>query len=78
MTSHRLTQVETKVYLSEQVLLLTLDIMKVIGSKTNYEYNIDVFRFFNRSQSVMINYIKEKYPRAGNIFVPGDLMTVFK
>jgi hypothetical protein len=78
MTQHRLTQVETKVYLSEQVLLLSLDIMKVIGMKTNYEFNIDVFRFFNKSQSVLINYIKQKYPRAGNVFVPGDLLQVFK
>lgn len=56
---------------------MTLDILHVVGLKTNFEYSLDIFKNFNRSQSVLINYIKEKYPRAGNIFVPGDLMKVF-
>lgn len=37
-----------------------------------------MFKTFNKSQTVLINYIKEKYPRAGNIFVPGDLTQVFR
>lgn len=78
LSQHKLNQVQTKVFLSEQFLLLAFDIFKVVGEKTNYQFQIDLFKNFNKSQNVLIGYLKQKYPRAGNIFVPGDMNQVFK
>jgi hypothetical protein len=35
-----------------------LDIMKIVGQKRNYEYQIDMFKIINKSQGALINYIK--------------------
>lgn len=57
---------------------MSLDVLDVIGRKNTYFYEIDTFKKFNKIQGSLIGYLKMKYPRAGNIFVPGDLMEKFK
>ena len=78
MNSGNFSGNESKIYLSENVLLMSLEILKIIGEKTNHEYSLDIFKIFNKSQRTLLGYLKIKFPRGGQTFVPGDLMKVFK
>lgn len=57
---------------------MSLNVLEVIGKKTNYSYPIDVFKKFNKTQKKLIAYLKMKYPRGGPTFIPGDLTKVFQ
>lgn len=50
----------------------------MIGKKKNFIFEINTFDKINKVQGALIGYLKMKYPRAGNLFVPGDLMDKFK
>lgn len=52
--------------------------LKIIGIKTDYKYDSSVLKTFNNLQIAMIGYMKMKYPRGGQNFVPTELMNEFK
>ena len=78
MNNHRMDSTETKVFISQKILNMSLNVLEVIGKKTNYTYPISVFKKFNKTQSKLIAYLKMKYPRGGPTFIPGDLTKVFR
>lgn len=57
---------------------MSLEILESFGTVNSYKFRKDTFKKFNKAQSVLIGYLKMKYPRGGNTFVPGDLMKIFK
>lgn len=73
LNAHKVTYNETKVLISEQVLVMALDVLEVVGKQINFSYNVETFHYFNRAQSNLLAYLKMKYPRAGNVFVSSDL-----
>ena len=78
MNDEKFTNNESKIFLSEKVLLLSLKILEIIGEKSNNNYQLNTFRKFNKSQTVLLGYLKMKFPRGGQTFVPVDLLKVFK
>jgi hypothetical protein len=73
-----LTKKEAKLFLCEKMLKANLNILKIIGQKTNHEFNESIFMNFNELQKSIIGYLKTKYPCGQHNFVSGDLMKVFK
>jgi hypothetical protein len=67
-----------KLFLSQRVLIANLKIMRLLGSKKMHNFDESVFKDFNNLQKNLVGYLKAKYPRSGQNFVPGDLMKVFK
>lgn len=55
-----------------------MNILKVIGKKTNHKFDDTLFKQVNKLQKNLVGYLKMKYPRGAQTFVPGDLMKVFK
>lgn len=60
------------------MLNTNLNIMKTLGYKSNHVYNETIFKKFNELQRSIIGYLRAKYPKGQQSFVPGDLMNVFK
>ena len=69
---------DAKLYMSQRVLIANLNIMKLLGQKKKHKFDEKVFKDFNNLQKNLIGYLKAKYPRSGQNFVPGDLMKIFK
>ena len=78
MNDKKFSYNESKIFLSERVLIMNLDILRKIGEKNGFNYHIDTFKKINKAQKLLLAYLKMKYPRGGNTFVPGDLVKVFK
>lgn len=78
MNAGKLDHTEAKVFISERILLMSLKVLETIGRKKKHEYPLNVFKKFNKSQAILIGYLKMKYPRGGQTFVPGDLAKMFK
>lgn len=69
---------QSKIIISEEILSLNLNILKVIGRNRNFEYDKETFKELNKFQNHLVGYLKTKYPRGQQTFVSGDLMTQFK
>ena len=78
MNSKKYSHTESKIHIAQEVLYTSLNVLKLIGSKTNYEYDPGVLKKFNNLQISMLGYLKMKYPRGGKSFVPAELMKEFK
>lgn len=78
LNAHKVAYIETKVLISEQVLIMALDVLEVIGKQIDFSYDVGTFHHFNKAQSSLLGYLKMKYPRAGNVFVSSDLSQKFK
>jgi hypothetical protein len=50
----------------------------VASRKNEHKFNPTIFKQINKLQKNLVGYLKMKYPRGGQSFVPGDLMAVFK
>jgi len=57
---------------------LNLNVLKIIGRSNNFRYEKNTFKYLNKFQKNLVGYLKIKYPRGNQNFVPGDLMTIFK
>lgn len=48
-----------------------MNILKAIGIRTNFKNDSEIIHKLNSLQLSMISYMKAKYPRSGQSFVPG-------
>lgn len=55
-----------------------MNILKVASRKNQHKFNPTLFKQINKLQKNLVGYLKMKYPRGGQSFVPGDLMNVFR
>ena len=78
MNAQRMNSKEAKIFISEKILIMSLQIIEVIQRKTHFKYPIDIFKKFNKIQKSLIIYLKMKYPRGGQTFIPGDLSKLFQ
>lgn len=78
LNGHKVSYNDSKVIISEQVLVMALDVLEVVGRRVNFDFNVETFHYFNKAQSNLLAYLKMKYPRAGNVFVSSDLSQKFK
>jgi len=69
---------QSKIIISEEILLLNLNILRVIGRNCNFEYDKVTFRELNQFQKNLVGYLKAKYPRGQQTFVSNELMNNFK
>jgi hypothetical protein len=69
---------QSKIIISEEILSLNLNILKVIGRSHNFDYDKEIFNTLNKFQNNLVGYLKAKYPRGQQTFVSGDLMNHFK
>jgi hypothetical protein len=51
-----------------------MNILKAIAIKTNFKFDPQALNKLNALQHSMLGYMKAKYPRVGQNFVPGELM----
>jgi hypothetical protein len=51
-----------------------MNILKILGVKTNFKYDPLIISRLNSLQLCMLGYMKAKYPRQSQNFVPGELM----
>ena len=52
--------------------------MKVVGENNEHNYKVETFKMINKMQKNLIGYLKSKYPRSGQSFVPGELTQKFR
>ncbi len=78
MNQHALINNESKIQIAEEVLWLNLNILKVVSRKNEHKFNPQIFKLINKLQKKLVGYLKIKYPRGGQSFVPADLMDAFK
>ena len=78
MNQNVLINNESKIQISEEILWFNLNILKVASRKSGHKFNPSIFKQINKLQKNLVGYLKMKYPRGGQSFVPGDLMAVFK
>jgi len=78
MNHEEIAAEQSKIIISEEILSLNLNILKVIGRNHNFEYDKETFRELNKFQNHLVGYMKTKYPRGQQTFVSGDLMKIFK
>jgi|688.fasta_scaffold370532_1 hypothetical protein len=55
-----------------------MNILKILALKTSFKYNPEIVNKLNNLQLYMLGYMKAKYPRQNQNFVPGELMQEFK
>ncbi len=78
MNHEEIVAEQSKIVISEEVLSLNLNILKVIGRHHNFDYDKTTFKELNKFQHNLVGYLKTKYPRGQQTFVSGDLMKIFK
>ena len=78
MNHEEIAAEQSKIIISEEILSLNLNILKVIGRSMNFEYEKETFEVLNKFQKHLVGYLKTKYPRGQQTLVPGDLMGLFK
>lgn len=78
MCDKKLSNTESKIFISEEILYTSINILKVIGQRTGYKYDPQIIYRLNSLQFSMLGYMKAKYPRQSQNFVPGELMQEFR
>ena len=78
MNKKHLVGNEPKIYICERILSMDLLILDVLGRSNGYQYKIDTFKKLNKMQRMQSIYLKVKYPRSSQSFVPGDLVHLFQ
>jgi hypothetical protein len=50
---------------------MSMNILKILGVKTNFKYDAAIVNKLNSLQLFMLGYMKVKYPRQNQNFIPG-------
>lgn len=78
MCDKKLQSTQGKIFISQEILFTSINILKTVGTHTNFKYDSVIVNRLNGLQLSMLGYMKAKYPRQSQNFVPGELMHEFK